>query len=217
LCIQQIIFQNTGVKQEHLYPHKYQWQHLQWRYFETENLEDVNLLCRFLFTVNCNEDIVHEPSSFKIILRSTWSSIIQPFYDFFLMSSSWRQLFSLSTRFVNSTRILTSWLPPLILVDTISRDVTRIKIPFKQFKLGFIFFWRIVISRIYFPWKVISKKYFSWTVMRTLSLIHLCESAIHFNSFSNIFFFLLLLDLNLHVFIFYIEITDFHPAFVPCN
>jgi hypothetical protein len=62
------------------------------------------------------------------------------FMNFFLMSSSWRQLFSLSTRFVNSTRILTSWSPPLILVDTISRDVTRIKIPFKQFTLGFIFF-----------------------------------------------------------------------------
>jgi hypothetical protein len=39
-------------------------------------LEDVNLLWRFSFTVNRNEDIVRESFSFKIILRSTWSSII---------------------------------------------------------------------------------------------------------------------------------------------
>ena len=43
-----------------------------------------------------------------------------------------------------------------------------------------------------FTWKVISKKYFSWTAMRTHSPIHLFESAINFNSFSNIFFSLLL-------------------------
>ena len=59
--------------------------------------------------------------------------------------------------------------------------------------MSFIFCSRIVIIRIYFPWKVISKKYFSWTVMRTLSPIHLCESAINFainfDSFSNIYFF----------------------------
>jgi hypothetical protein len=36
-------------------------------------LED--LLWRFLFTVNRNEDIVCESFSFKIILRSTWSEI----------------------------------------------------------------------------------------------------------------------------------------------
>ena len=55
--------------------------------------------------------------------------------------------------------------------------------------MGFIFFSRIVISRIYLPWKVINKKYFSWTVMRTLSPIRLCESVINFNSFFQIFIF----------------------------
>ena len=110
------------------------------------------------------------------------------FSCFFLMSSSWQQLFSLSTRFVNSTHILTDHLHWFLLAP-ISRDVTRIKITFKQFTLGFIFFSKIVISRIYFPWKVIGKKYFSWSVMRTLSPIHLCESAINLNSFSNIYFF----------------------------
>ena len=82
--------------------------------------------------------------------------------------------------------------------------------------MGFIFFSRIVIIRIYFPWKVISKKYFSWTVMRILSPNHLCESAINFNSFSNINFFTII-NLDLNLFIFYIEINDFHPAFVPCK
>ena len=147
----------------------------------------MNILCRFLFTVNRNENIVRESFSFKLfyVLRDHLSSNL---FMFFLMSSSWQQLFSLSTRFVNSTHILTDHLHWFLLAP-ISRDVTRIKITFKQFTLGFIFFSKIVISRIYFPWKVIGKKYFSWSVMRTLSPIHLCESAINLNSFSNIYFF----------------------------
>jgi hypothetical protein len=46
------------------------------RHFETENLEDVNILCRFLFTVNRNEDIVRESFSFKLfyVLRDHLSS-----------------------------------------------------------------------------------------------------------------------------------------------
>ena len=44
--------------------------------------------------------------------------------------------------------------------------------------------------------------------------IHLCESAINFNSFSNIYFFTII---NLNLFLFYIEITDFHLTFVQCK
>jgi hypothetical protein len=69
-------FSEHCCQQEHLYPHKYQWQHFLWRHFETENLEDVNILCRFLFTVNRNEDIVRESFSFKLfyVLRDHLSS-----------------------------------------------------------------------------------------------------------------------------------------------
>ena len=39
-------------------------------FWNIEYLEDVNLLGRFLFTVNHDEDIVRESFSFKIVLRS---------------------------------------------------------------------------------------------------------------------------------------------------
>ena len=99
------------------------------------------------------------------------------------------------------------WWPLPIPIDTISRAITRVKHIFNN--LRFILWY--VISRIYFLWTVISKKYFSWTVMRTLSPNYLCESDINFNSFSNIYFFTII-NLDLNLFIFYIEINDFHPA-----
>jgi len=91
----------------------------------------------------------------------------------FLMTISPSQL----NLFIWQTSLLS--LSP-ILVDTISREVTRIKTYFNNL-LWVSYSSRSVIIIIYFPWNVISKQYFSWTVMRPISHTQRCVSGNVYN------------------------------------
>jgi hypothetical protein len=54
------------------------------------------------------------------------------------------------------------WSRPMILVDTISRDITRVKRTSNNLHwVSYIS--RNLISRMYFLWTVMTKKYFLWT------------------------------------------------------
>ena len=120
MCIQQNFVQNTVVKQEHLYPHQYQWQHFLWRYFETENLEDA-ILSLFLFTVNFDLRDNHLSSNVSVIYLYSWRAYLSP-------------LHSICQKYK-----LPYWSPPLILVDAISRDVTRVTSIFNKLYWGSCF------------------------------------------------------------------------------
>ena len=75
------------------------------------------------------------------------------------------------------TSLLSHWSLPPILVDTISREVTRNENVLLTIYVGFHIVPRSVIIIIYFPWNVISKQYFSWTVMRLISPTQHCVSV----------------------------------------
>ena len=75
------------------------------------------------------------------------------------------------------TSLLSHWSLPPILVDTISREVTRNENVLLTIYVGFHIVPRSVIIIIYFPWNVISKQYFSWIVMRPISPTQRCVSG----------------------------------------
>jgi hypothetical protein len=72
-----------------------------------ENLEDVILLCRFLFTLNRDQDIT-----------------VELFYEFFCMI--FLTIFP-SQLYLSVVQTSNYWSPPLILSDTISMDITRVQ------------------------------------------------------------------------------------------
>jgi hypothetical protein len=143
------------------------------------NIENVNviLLCR-LFTVNPDEGIALESFAFKIsyVLRD----IIIYHLTFLKMLSNVVFLTTIVLSQLDfaivQVFLLSYFTPPSILVDTISRDVTRVKCTLNNLR-SVSYFARSVIIIIYFTRNLISKKYFSWTVMKPLSLTHICVSV----------------------------------------
>jgi hypothetical protein len=98
------------------------------------------------------------------------------------------------------------WSSPLILVDTISRDVSNLR------WVSFVFSQELWSAEFSSREKWLVKNIFRepwWEPY--LSFIF--KSQLYIFVRFQIFFFYSYLNL----FIFYIEITDFHPAFVPCK
>ena len=131
MCIQQIHFQNTIVKEEHLYPININGNvsyegNLKHGKYKCDSL----VSCFFLFTRNRDIAIARESFSFKTILRSSWYNIIYHLtflwflFDVVFLTTIFPSQLDLS---IVQAFFLPYWSTLPMLVSTISREVRSVK------------------------------------------------------------------------------------------